>query len=100
MAKFKLPAISFNEGSLLRRTLLYVTTFVVGSVAFVALASVIVVSTAKALLPSHRATQATEDTAAAEDKTAEIAPAKPTTKAPRLKRGKTSAAPTAEEPAQ
>lgn len=99
MAKFKLPAISFNEGSLLRRTLLYVTTFVVGSVAFVALASVIVVSTAKALLPSHRSTQATEETTA-DDKTAEVAPAKPTTKTPRLKRGKTSAAPTAEEPPQ
>src|SRR5262245_16979080 len=96
MAKFKLPAIGFNEGSLLRRTLIHVLTFVVGSVGFVALASLIVVSAAKSLLPSRGAPAAAS---AESDKPAEVAavtPGKTNGKIPRPKRGKPSAA-TAEE---
>ena len=43
----------FHEGSLLRRTLLYVGTFAVGSLAVVTLLSFVLVSIAKSLLPSH-----------------------------------------------
>lgn len=97
MAKLKLP--NFNEGSLLQRTLLYVATFVVGSVGFVALASFLVVWAAKAALPSHSSASgktAVDDT----DKAAELAAA--TSKAPigkgaKSKRGKVVDAAPAEE---
>lgn len=46
-----------NEGSLLRRTLLHMAVFAAGSASVLALASVVVVSGAKALLPSHDATE-------------------------------------------
>lgn len=83
MAKLKLP--TFHEGSLLQRTLLYVATFVVGSVGFVALASFLVVWAAKAALPSHAAAsgKASVDDG---DKAAELAAA--TSKAPSGKGGK------------
>jgi hypothetical protein len=58
MAKIKLP--NFNEGSLLRRTLLYVGTFVFGTLSFVAIASLIVVSVAKSILPSRGGDAAAE----------------------------------------
>ena len=45
-----LPRIGFNEGSLLRRTLLHVGTFVAGSVAFIGLVSFMLVSIAKGLV--------------------------------------------------
>lgn len=45
----------FNEGSLLRRTLLHVGTFALGSAAFVAIVSFVLVTAAKSLLPSHGA---------------------------------------------
>ena len=48
-----LPRIRFNEGSLLRRTLLHVGTFVLGSVAFISLVSFMLVSAAKGLLSPH-----------------------------------------------
>ena len=44
----------FHEGSLLRRTLLYVGTFAVGSLAVVTLLSFTLVSLAKTLLPSQK----------------------------------------------
>jgi hypothetical protein len=100
MAKIKLPNI--NEGSLLRRTLLYVGTFVFGTLSFVAIASLIVVSVAKSILPSRGGA----DTAAAEapedaDKPAAVAAgapkpgAAPGTKPPRPRRVKAApAAPT------
>jgi hypothetical protein len=44
---------NLNEGSLLRRTVLTVGTFVLGSVTFVALVSLLLVSIAKAVLPSR-----------------------------------------------
>ncbi|WP_437833541.1 hypothetical protein [Sorangium sp. So ce1153] len=40
-----------NEGSLLRRTLMYIGTFVLGSLTFVAVMSVVLVSVARAVLP-------------------------------------------------
>ena len=43
--------IGFNEGSLLRRTLLHIGTFVVGSVAFITLVSFVLVSVVRGLLP-------------------------------------------------
>ncbi len=46
-----LPKLGLNEGSLLRRTLLHVATFVLGSVAFVSLMSLILVSVARGLVP-------------------------------------------------
>lgn len=42
---------AFNEGSLLRRTLVHMGVFALGSVAFVTLVSTLVVSTATAILP-------------------------------------------------
>jgi len=44
---------AFNEGSLLRRTLLHVGTFVVGSVAFLGLVSFVLVSIARGILPQR-----------------------------------------------
>ena len=46
-----LPKLSLNEGSLLRRTLLHVATFVVGAVAFVSVMSLVLVSVARGLVP-------------------------------------------------
>jgi hypothetical protein len=46
-----LPRIRLNEGSLLRRTLLHVATFVLGSMAFIGVVSLVLVSVAKSLVP-------------------------------------------------
>lgn len=72
-----------NEGSLLRRTLLYVGTFVIGSVAFISLVSVLLVSAAKAVLPSH----ATESAEAKDDGDGNEgpSPSRPPIRAPRNK---------------
>jgi hypothetical protein len=76
-----------NEGSLLRRTLVWVGTFAVGSVAVVGLASFLLVTIAKAVLPSPAA--AADQAKEAKDKegeaeVAEDAPA-PAGKSPLLK---------------
>jgi hypothetical protein len=98
MAKFKLPSIAFNEGSLFRRTLLHVVAFVMASSMFVAIASFLVVTAAKSLLPSRHAEA---DEASDSDNPAEVAavtPTKPGGKVPRPRRGKAAAAaPAAEE---
>jgi hypothetical protein len=60
-----LPKIRFNEGSLLRRTLLHIGTFVLGSMAFIGVASFILVSIAKGLVSPPRAEAAEEEPAAA-----------------------------------
>jgi hypothetical protein len=60
-----LPKISFNEGSLLRRTMIHVGTFVLGSIAFIGVASFILVSIAKGLVSPPRAEAAEEEPAAA-----------------------------------
>jgi hypothetical protein len=51
------PRIGFNEGSLLRRTLLHVATMVLGSVAFIGVVSFVLVSVARGLTapPGERA---------------------------------------------
>ena len=43
----------FNEGTLLRRTLVHVGTMVLGSVAFLAITSLVLVSITKGILPDH-----------------------------------------------
>ena len=48
--------VGFNEGSLLRRTLVHVGTFVAFSVAFIGLVSFVLVSVVKGLLPREPAT--------------------------------------------
>jgi hypothetical protein len=55
----------FNEGSLLRRTLVHIGTFVFGSIAFVSLMSFLLVSIAKGLVPHSSA--ATEAGASSQD---------------------------------
>ncbi|MEO7331567.1 MAG: hypothetical protein ABI193_23535 [Minicystis sp.] len=86
MAELK---IGFNEGSLLRRTLLHVGTFVVGAVAFIGLMSFLLVTVMHSLLPH----------AASADDAAEVdavpgAPAKPGTLKPATARKKPAALPT------
>lgn len=46
-----LPKLGLNEGSLLRRTLLHVVTFVVGSVAFVSLVSLLLLFAVRSIVP-------------------------------------------------
>jgi hypothetical protein len=59
VARFKL---SLNEGSLLRRTVLHVGAFVLGTAAFLALSSFLLVTLLKGLLPSEKsATSTSED---------------------------------------
>ncbi len=71
---------SLSEGSLLRRTLLCVGTFALGSTAFVALLSFLLVTVARAVLPSPASTEAAkEDVEAAEE------PAGTTAKTPPVK---------------
>ncbi len=55
-----LPRIGLNEGSLLRRTLLHVGTFVLGSMAFIGIVSFVLVSVAKGLF-APRAEAAEEE---------------------------------------
>lgn len=84
---------SLNEGSLLRRTLIHVGTFALGSMAFIALASFLLVTAARAILPSHAegAGEEAKEEAAAEE---EATPDKKTTtaKSPRPSRRKTTEA--------
>ncbi|AUX49076.1 hypothetical protein SOCE26_106210 [Sorangium cellulosum] len=62
---------TLNEGSLLRRTLLYIGTFALGSLAFVGVMSLVLVSVAKAVLPPHDAAgSAAEETEEAESEAA------------------------------
>lgn len=81
---------SLNEGSLLRRTLIHVGTFALGSMAFVALASFLLVSVARAILPSHAegGEESKEEAAAEEEATPEKKPT--TARAPRPPRRKLS----------
>lgn len=53
--------IGFNQGSLLRRTLLHVASFVLGAFAVISLLSFVCVSVAKGLLPSHVEAAAGDD---------------------------------------
>ena len=90
MAKLKLP--SFEGASLLQKTLLYVVTFVLGSAAFVAIASLIVVSVAKAAIPARNTDTSASATDRAADRAADRAPdiAPTTTGKPSGRRGRPS----------
>jgi len=48
-----LPKIGFNEGSLLRRTLLHVGTFLFGSMAFIGVVSFVLVTIARSVVAPH-----------------------------------------------
>jgi hypothetical protein len=80
------PRIGFNEGSLLRRTLLHVATMVLGSVAFIGLVSFVLVSVAKGLTtpPGERAeTEGPAAAAAPGDRGAGVKPGPAPFKPPR-----------------
>jgi hypothetical protein len=86
-----LPKIGFNEGSLLRRTLLHVATFVLGSVAFIGLMSFVLVSIAKGVVtPRTEAEDGATAVASASLKPGAVAPlVRPTPGRASLKRGAT-----------
>lgn len=87
MARF-----SLNEGSLLRRTVLHVGAFVLGTAAFLALASFLLVTIMKSVLPS-------EQSASSDDSGETATSAKPAAgKPPRPPRKKRLAAPAAPQP--
>lgn len=75
--------IGFNEGSLLRRTLLHVGTFVLGSIAFISLMSFVLVSVAKGILP--HASGGAEATAEQQSDDGEAKGKAPGSKPPRKK---------------
>lgn len=58
MASFK---IGFNEGTLFRRTIVHVTTFVLGTVTFIGLTSLGLVSMARGVVAPHAAAATTTD---------------------------------------
>ncbi|APR82084.1 Hypothetical protein A7982_07433 [Minicystis rosea] len=64
-----LPKIGFNEGSLLRRTLLHVGTFLVGSMAFIGIVSFVLVTIAKSVV-APKADAASDDEAETSSTTA------------------------------
>ena len=80
-----------NEGSMIRRILLHVSTMVVGSLAFVTIVSFVLVTVAKAALP-HRGTGSDKaSTSAAADDDDDAAPEATSTSAaakatPKVKR--------------
>jgi hypothetical protein len=94
---------SFNEGSLLKRTLVHVVTMVLGSLAFVGVLSLVLVTLAKGALPKRGEAAESEPSAAAEltdDATpAATAGAAKTTKGSRPPRRKGMAA-SAPEPSE
>jgi hypothetical protein len=80
---------SFNDGSLLRRTLVHVTTMVLGSLAFVGILSFVLVTLAKGALPKRGGEEAESEPAAA---AAELNNDDPTPAAP-IKAAKTARPP-------
>ena len=56
-----LPKIGFNDGSLLRRTLVHVGTFVLGSMAFIGVMSFVLVSIAKGIVSPRSESASAED---------------------------------------
>jgi hypothetical protein len=53
MASLTNKLAGWTEGSLLKRTLLHVSAFVLGSMAFLGIASLVLTSIASSVLPSH-----------------------------------------------
>ena len=76
---------SFNDGSLLKRTLVHVTTMVLGSLMFVAVLSFVLVTIAKGALPKRGSDAAESEPAAAAEPSEDDAPAA-TTKAGKVTR--------------
>ena len=75
MALPKLLSV-FSEGSLLRRTLFHVGTLVVGTIAFITVASFVLVSVAKGILPDAAGSGASaHEVAASSDDDQAAAPA-------------------------
>lgn len=89
-----LPKIGWNEGSLLRRTLLHVGTFLVGSAAFIGLVSFVLVTIAKGLV-APRASSADDEPEVAVSATPKSTRAT-TVKPTRVKRGAAAAAATSQ----
>ena len=75
-----------NEGSLLRRTLLHIGTFAIGSLAFVAVLSFTLVTVAKSLLPSSPGAKGKEPAAAAAEEGEGASTKSSSSKSPKAKR--------------
>jgi hypothetical protein len=75
-----------NEGSLLRRTLLHIGTFAIGSLAFVAVLSFTLVTVAKSLLPPPPEAKGKEPAAAAAEEGAGASTKSSSSKSPKAKR--------------
>ena len=56
-----LPRIGFNDGSLLRRTLVHVGTFVLGSMALIGVMSFVLVSIAKGIASPRSSSEGAEE---------------------------------------
>lgn len=85
-----LPKIGWNEGSLMRRTLLHVGTFLLGSMAFIGLVSFVLVTIAKGIV-SPRSASDDEHEPVAVASAAPRAVRPPGVKLPRGKRGAAAA---------
>ena len=90
MARFR---ISLNEGSLLRRTALHVGAFVLGTAAFLALASFLLITVMKSVLPSEHSADSSDDSAEDAATTSKPAAGKPPR--PKKKRPSAQAGPSA-----
>ena len=88
--------ISLNEGSLLRRTVLHVGAFVLGTAAFLALASFLLVTIMKSVLPSEQSLSASAPSDSDEETATTAKPG--ATKPPKPPRKKRLAAPAAPQP--
>lgn len=86
-----LPKIGFNEGSLLRRTLLHVGTFLVGSAAFIGVVSFVLVTIAKGIVAPREADEESETVAPATT-TAAVTPKAARTRTHKKSRGRRGAA--------
>jgi hypothetical protein len=91
VARFR---ISLNEGSLLRRTVLHVGAFVLGTAAFLAVTSFLLVTIMKSVLPSVDTTSSPDDSGEEAATTAKPGAGKP----PRPPKKKRGSAPAASQP--
>lgn len=94
-----LPKIGLNEGSLLRRTVLHVATFLLGSVAFIGVVSLVLVTIARGIVaPKEAAAEGDEPETVASATPA--APRAPRTQRVRLPNRGKSRTPTPAAPAK
>jgi hypothetical protein len=100
-ASVALPKIGFNEGSLLRRTVLHVATFLLGSMAFIGLVSFVLVSVAKGLVAPRSEGPTDTDPEAVASAVAPVRGGKPPAAAAKVPRKRGAHAPAApSEPAK